>query len=149
MPNYAGLKAEIAKPAYSSMTDAQIVAALNVLASGPSVATNILNIIQYLRSVGKWAAIRADALGTSPRAATVALLDLYQDIHTLAVDLTASNYQTGLNALLTAGLIAAADVTALTALCQTSASIAQSYGFAQATLSELAAARLWPGVSLV
>lgn len=146
--DYGGLKAEIAKSVYNGMTDAQIVTALNAPTPGPSVPAPLSSILDYLRTNNLWLAIKAAAAASPPNEGAVAAADLFGDVHTTAIDLTLPAAQTLMTALVSGGLLTSAEVTALTAISQTTTTIAKNYGFANGvTVAELAAARIWPGVS--
>jgi hypothetical protein len=146
--DYGGLKTEIAKPAYSGMSDDQIVAQLNAPIAGPGVGTPISAILAYLRQNNLWLSIKANAASTAPNVGALAAVDLFNDPHTASINLTSPAAQALLADLVTGGLLTQAQANALTALSQTTTSLAANYGFANGvTVAELAAARIWPGVS--
>lgn len=148
IPNYSGLQAEIAKAAYSGMTDAQIVAALNtntVTLTGP---VSVSDALKFLRDNNLWLGIKANAAGASPALGAQAAVDVFTDPHTMLFDLTVADAQAMLANLVSNNLLTSAQAAALTALCQTTITIAQSYGFVNGvTVHDLGGARLWPGVA--
>lgn len=139
--NYPALRAELAKPAYAGMTDAEIVAALNAPTAGPSAPASLAAILGYLRSNGLWLPIKAAGTsGSNPGA--VAALDIFQDGHTDSIDLTLPAATALLDALVSGSLLTSAQSAALMALCATTTSIAAGLG-GVVTEAELAAARKW------
>lgn len=150
MMDYSGLKAEIVKPAYNGMTDAQIVAALNAATTAGGVLAKVSDILAYLRLNNLWLPIKVAATATPPNMGAVAAVDIFQDVHTPAIDMSSSAAQTLMTDLVssTPPLLTSAQMQALTSYSQATTSIAAKYGFTDGVnVHELAAARVWPGVS--
>jgi uncharacterized membrane protein len=153
MTDYTGLKAEIAKPAYAGLTDAQIAA---VLTAPQSVACDIpaQSAFDVLASAasGDWgkASNRAAMMltGTAATDAPIIAAKTAMALLTAGVPIghsAATVLQSSLSALETATDISAASVTAIQALGTTTTTIAAGYGFdaRHDMAQEIAAARKW------
>src|SRR6185437_4843750 len=153
MPNYSGLKAEIAKPAYSGMSDDQIAAALLVPQS-VDVDVQVVDVESYLRLNGLMFALsrfyQAPPAGADINAVAVAF-----ELYGLITAPRTSVFQTSdparkamlqvqLGLLQAAGILSAENIANLMALTLATKSIAQQLGFpAEADMNqEIAAARI-------
>lgn len=131
--DYAGLKAEISKPAYSSMTDAQIATAIN---------TNMVTITLsplHVNGAEVYNAIVPAEFATL----SVAQQQLVRDVFGLGdgIDVSAgTNARTVLANAFGAATTSRANLLALSSVTQT---IAKSLGFVPVNDQEVLAARKW------
>lgn len=155
MADYAGLKAEIAKPAYARMTDAQIVTALEApTTSTVDVPTSAVEgyLLAHLLMGKLQAFANGPPSGADPTlvAGIGALLEMVLSPHVPKVLMTNPDVSAAVTATLAgsvaATLISAQNQTDLLALSQVSTTIAQTYGFDPAIhdmSQEILAARRW------
>ena len=131
--DYAGLKAEISKPAYSSMTDAQIATAIN---------TNMVTITLsplHVNGAEVYNAIVPAEFATL----SVAQQQLVRDVFGLGDGIDVSvgtNARTVLANAFGAATTSRANLLALSSVAQT---IAKSLGFVSVNDQEVLAARKW------
>ena len=120
--DYATLKSEIAKPAYSGMDEPALAAALNAKSVPARVPVPTIAIRRYLHVVRKWARIEAIATGVlaAPDEATaIAAVEMFAALRDFpdGFDLAVPAYYDAIAASLAdcvaAQLIAAADRTAI------------------------------------
>lgn len=131
--DYAGLKAEIAKPAYVGMTDAQIAVAVNTNTVTAQLAPLQVNGAQIYNAIvpAEFAALSA------------AQQQLVRDVFGLGdgIDVSAgTNARTVLANAFGAATASRANLLALATVTQT---IARSLGFASVNDQEVLAARKW------
>ena len=153
MPNYSGLKAEIAKPDYAGMTDEQIAEAI-VEPHPVDIDVQVVDVEAYLRLNGlmfKLARFSQSPPAGADPVAVVLAFELYGlitaprtiTLHTSDSALKAQ-LQGQLSLLQAAGVLSAQNVSDLTAKMTGSESIAQRLGFPpEADMTqEIAAARI-------
>jgi hypothetical protein len=131
--DYAGLKAEIAKPAYASMTDAQIATAINTNTVTTQLSPMQVNGAQIYNAI---VPAEFTALSTAQQ-------QLVRDVFGLGdgIDVSAgTNARTVLANAFGAATVSRANLLAMTALTQT---IAHSLGFSSVNDQEVLAARKW------
>jgi len=134
MPNYQGLKAELAN--YTGQTDAEILAALNGNTVEVAVDVPIGEIEGYLRLNGIMSALQAYGTATGTTEAGVAareLTGLVMSPHMSVVQMSDPAVATAINnmldALVTAGQLTSAQQSALLALAVAQTSIAAQLGW--------------------
>lgn len=131
--DYARLKAEIAKPAYAVMTDAQIATAINTNTVTTHLAPLLVNGADIYNAI----------VPTEFIALTVMQQQLVRDVFSLGVSIdvsAGSNTRTALANAFGAATVSRANLLALTVLTQT---IANSLGFVSVNDQEVLAARKW------
>lgn len=114
--DYAALKAELAKPAYAGMTDAEAAVAINAATVVVKRPVQSADARRYLMLVGKWPTIAALARGLiagtdGEKLAAVALVEALtlKETFNLSVPAYLTAVQAQLGACEAAGLIDAAD----------------------------------------
>lgn len=145
---YAGLKTEIAKPAYGGLSDAAIVTAIN--APGSLVPQPIPSV--WVASFFGLSGLRASIEDMSKdeespfRSACLGLIDFFWGVGAGRVfDVTDANLLGLLDGLVSAGKMTADQRTALVYMnASASPSIAQGLGFPSITTHDLAGARSRP-----
>lgn len=145
MPDYAGLLAEITKPAYDGLTDQQTADALNA----PITVirdVRIADVVGYLAVNGKLPLILN--YSGADQAAQATCTSFKSIITTPSLTTfecskpgTYAAIQSFLSAFVAASLISADDQAALLALAQATSTRARELGFGQATVAQIAAAR--------
>ncbi|MTK11608.1 MAG: hypothetical protein F8N39_05805 [Clostridiaceae bacterium] len=142
--NYQALKSElVADPAgvgYSSMTATQAATAINASTyPGPYKLVPLGAILAYLRTQGAWLGIKAAAASNTAAAAAV---DLESDPHAQNLDVSLPQVSQMLASLVSAGLLTAAQSSAIVAMGQTMTSRAQVIGWTiPPTAADISAAR--------
>lgn len=131
--DYAGLKAEIAKPAYSGMTDTQIAAALNTNTVTEQLSPLTVSGAQIYNAIvpSEFAAL-TDAQKQSVR-----------DVFGLGDGIDVSVGSNARLALATAFGASTASRANLLALATVTQTIARSFGFSAVNDQEVKAARKW------
>lgn len=162
-PNYAGLKASIAAAPYSTMTDAQIVAALNTSSVSVDVDVPTADVVDYLAlngllpTVAGWAKSAptppASGLTAAQTEAAVTAAQIFglmlgpppQWSAMRMSDPTTNEQITGMvSALVTGGLMPSANATAILAMGKATVTPASTFGFVLVHENDLIAARLLP-----
>ena len=160
MPDYAGLKAEIALPKYAGMDDPTIAADLEATISMP-VDVPVGSVEGYMRSRmllgGMQRFVAAPPIG-APAALIEGLTELLGMVlspHVSAVAMTDPTVNAAVNAVLGAavsvGLMSAQNEADLLAMGVVSTTRAQQLGMTpdvHDVEQEMLAARIWPGVSV-
>lgn len=160
MPDYQALKTEIALPKYAGQTDEQITAALLAETVTSAVDVPISAVGGYMLARGITAAADAWAAAhptdtTGVLVAVRSLLGLLASPHLTTVEMsnltTAAAVEQMLGGMVTAGIMTSTQQAEILALASTSTTRAEQLGLdadQHDGASEIAAARLWPGVSV-
>lgn len=159
MVDYQALKAEVALAKYAGQTDAQIAAALVTEAVAVTVDVPIGSVGGYMLARGitaaadAWAAAHPDD-ATGVLVAIRSLEGLLSSPHLTTVEMTSPAIAAAVTAMLagmaTAGIMTDAQRVEILALASSSTTRAAQLGLdtdIHDIEQELAAARIWPGVS--
>ena len=156
--DYAVLKAEIALPAYNGMTDAQIAAALNTVNVAVFVDVDPRDWLETLINTGEWGRIELAAdvapsgtILSSPTAqdTNVGRLRTFVRACTAPVTLRTSKasvrtvFGSIVDALVTAGFMAAGTRTTLTGFASSTVSRATQLGLGAVAPGDVAAAKVY------
>lgn len=148
--NYAALAAEIAKPAYEGLGDAEMLAALNAKTVAVAVPVLAGDVRRLLMVAGRWPRIAAIARGLIPAAddnqalAAVALVEALAAIESfdLEVPAYAAAVDAQLDAAVATGLIEAGHKAAILALGQAQKSwVLETHGIVALSVYDLDKAR--------